>query len=245
MAKHGSDAVAFLLMDGYSILGSRTELRDDIEALTEESHALGDDWVEQAFVGIKRATLSQQGFYDDETNGVHLALVDSNGQSRVVNYGFEGNGIGDAVACWRGAMQTQYSRVATRGELTKANAEYQVNGAVEEGVILHPLTERTDDGDTEDTPHDNSESTSDGASFYLQVSDIDLDGLDNAVVEVYDSADGLDWALLDTFTAVTAIGAERRTKTGTIRRYLAVSWEFTGLTTESPSMTFMVAAVRL
>ncbi len=245
MAKYGSDDVAFLLIDGYSVLGSVTELKDNVEAITEEDHALGDAWASQAFVGIKQATLEQGGFYDYETNGVHLALVGQNGVSRVVCYGVEDNLLGATVVGWRGAMQANYQRIASRGALHRANATYKVNGIVEEGVILQPLGAVTDDGDSEATPHDNTAETTDGASLYLQVSALDLDGLDSAVVAVYDSANGVDWTLLDTFTAITAIGAERRTKTGTIRRYLAVSWVFTGLTTESPSMTFMVAAVRL
>jgi len=245
MAKHGSNDVAFLLVDGYSILGSVTELTDSVEAITEESHALGDAWVEQSFVGLKQATLEQNGFYDDETNGVHEALVGSVGVSRVVCYGVEGNTLSKRVACWRGAMQASYQRIASRGALHRANARYQVAGIVEEGVILHALAARTADGNSQSTPDDNAAESTGGASLYLQVSALDLDGLDNAVVAVYSSPNGSDWTLLDTFTAITAIGAERRTKTGTIPRYLAVSWEFSGLTTETPSMTFMVAAVRL
>ena len=192
MAKYGSDKVAFLLIDGYSVLGSVTDLKEGIEAVTEETTPLGASWVTHEAVGLKQATLEQSGFYDDAVNGVHLALVGANGTSRVVNYGVEGNTLGSAVVCWRGVMQANYQRIVSRGALHKANATYKVNGTVEEGVILTPLAAVTTDGDSESTSHDNAAASIAGASFYLQVSALDLDGLAGAVVKVYDSANNVD-----------------------------------------------------
>jgi len=245
MTKYGSHNVAFLLVDGYSILGVQTDLKDDVEAITEETHALGDSWVEVEATGVKRGTLEQNGFYDDVAVGAHAALVSTPGQSRVVNYGVENNGIGQNAVCLAGAMQTNYNRVASRGELTKANASYQVVGEVEEGKIIHDLAQEAGDGDSTAESVDNAASSADGANLYLQVSALDLDGLTDVVISVVHSDDDISYSTLESFTAVTAAQtAEVKAKTGTIKRYLAAEWAFTGLVGESPTATFMVAVVR-
>jgi len=245
MGKYGSNSVAFLLVDGYSILGAQTELRDSQEAMTEETHPLGASWAEVEATGVKRGTLEQNGFYDDAAAGAHAALVSTPGQSRIVNYGVEGNTIGKNAVCLAGAMQTNYNRVASRGELTKANASYIVSGDVEEGKIIHDLATESGDGDSTAESVDNAASSASGANLYLQVTDLDLDGLASVVISVVHSDDDISYITLDTFTAVTAAQtAEVKTKTGTIKRYLAVEWAFTGLVGESPTVKFMVAAVR-
>ena len=116
---------------------------------------------------------------------------------------------------------------------------------MEEGKIIHDLATEAGDGDSTAESVDNAASSASGANLYLQVSELVLDGLANVVITVLHSDDDISYSTLDTFTAVTvAQTAEARTKTGTIKRYLAVEWAFTGLVGESPTIKFMVAAVR-
>ncbi len=240
MAKRGSDQVGFLLVDGYDVLGVTTQLEDSLEAIVEEAHALGDSWVKQEYVGIKKAELTQEGFYDDATDAVNEALCTKEGLERLLCYGIEGNTIGQQFIGYTGALQASYTRIASRGELHRANASYHGAGDVEEGVILHPHVTRSANDSTKEFAVDNEASTPDGGSAFIQVSDLVLGGHDNVTVKVIHSDDALAWEDLATFTAVTkANTAEHKQIEGIIKRYLAVSWEFTGIG-ENPEIKFFV-----
>lgn len=245
MAKYGSDQVAFLLIDGYSLLGTVTQFSDGKEALTEETHTLGDAWVENEPVGLKKAELSQSGFYDDASLASNAALVTGYGVSRVACYGVAGNVKGRKMTGFQGAMQTTFKRVMTRGELHKCDASYLGNGQVDEGVLLHEhAAETSATGNTEASSVDNAASSAAGAIGYLQVSALALGGYTNVVVKVRHSADNVTFADLITFTAVTAApAAERATVAGTINRYTAASWAFGGAGS-GQSVTFAVGLAR-
>ena len=243
MAKYGSDKVGFVLIDGYDVLGVTTRLEDEVEALLDETTALGDSWQSQKYVGLRQVTLTQEGFFDDASNSAHDALGGKSGESRVLCYNLTGNTIGQEFTGHAGALQTNYSVVASRGELHRANASYQGAGEVEEGLILHPHTARTADGDTKSTPVQHGSSSTNGGTAYLQVSDLTLGDYTNAVIRVLER-NGATWDTLTTFTAVTTSPiAERVTVAGTVEQDLAVEWEFTG-TGSDPSITFAVGFVR-
>src|SRR5688572_17916552 len=121
MAKFGSSSVAFLLVDGFNLLGVATELREETEAILEPTPSLGDSWEEHTPTGDRRAALSQQGFYDDASDSVNEALSGSQMTSRIVCYGFEGNTVGKKFSGMTGAFGAKYTRVASRQELHKAN----------------------------------------------------------------------------------------------------------------------------
>jgi len=241
VTKRNSADVGFLLVDGYDLLGVSTSLSDNVSAMVEESHALGDSWVKNTYVGLKSAELSQEGFYDDASDSSNEALSGSEGSSRLLCYGLEGNTIGKKFIGYSGAMQTNYNRVISRGELHKANASYQGNGAVEDGLILHAHSTETADGETESSSVDGAAQSTAGGAAYLQVSALDLDDYDNITVKVLESADNTTFTTLTTFTVVTAAPAsERKVLTGTVKRYLAVEWEFTGGVGTDQSAKFFV-----
>ena len=234
-----------LLIDGYNVLGEMTELTHAAEALTEEVTGLGDDWEEHEYIGVQRAEISQSGYFDDASLSVNDAFNGKQGDKRVVCFGVEGNTAGKAFVGLNGALETRFERIASVKGLHKANIAYVVSGKSEDGIILLPLSTKTAGGDTESASIDNGAASTGGADLYLQVTALDLDGADGLTVKVRSSADGVTWADLDTFTAVTtAPTAEMKIKTGTIPQYLAVSWAFTGTST-APSATIMVGAVRL
>lgn len=244
MAKYGSDD-AFILVDGYDLTGFSTEFTDTKEAQLEETHTLGDAWVENAYVGVKSANIQQSAFYDDAALATSAALVSSVGSTRVLSYGLEGNTIGKKMLCYQGALQTNVSRVVTRGELHKVNVQYQGSGQVSETVILHDLSAETADGDTEAESYDGAAQSASGGVAFLQVTALDLDGYDDVTITVVDDADNVGpFGSLVAFTNVsTAPTAERVTVAGTVERYLAVSWAFNGTGT-SPSISFIVGFER-
>ena len=244
MAKKSSADVGFLLIDGYDVMSDTTKIEDNIEAQTEETHGLGNPWVERSYTGVKDLSLTQEGFYDDVASGINDALNEKSGARRIICYGINGNDPGQEFLAFEGATQISFTRIAARGELHKANAEYKGQGQVDRGIILHPYGVETEDGDTEESAVDNGEATAGGGAAYLQVSELDLDGHTNVVIKVMHK--GAAWADLVTFTAVTAAPAkERKVVSGSISQNLAVSWEFTGTPEEAePSIKFLVGFAR-
>lgn len=158
MANYSSKDIGFILVDGYSLLGSVTNITDDIEVFLEEITALGDTWQRFASIGIRKGALSQAGFYDDAAGQVNQALVDTNvGGTRVFCYCLEGNVIGKHFVGYSGAVEAKYERVATIEKLHKANAAYNPSGPIEEGQILHALgAEAASSGNTQASSVDNS-----------------------------------------------------------------------------------------
>jgi|SRR5690554_1222946 len=238
MARRGSSEVGFLLVDGYDILGVSTSLTDNLEAHIQEGHGFGESWVRQLPTGTKQAEITQEGFYDDASLSSNDALVGKEGVNRLLCYGLEGNTIGRNFVAYSGAMQANCTRIATRGELHRANSSYQGNGIVEDGKILHPHVAETGAGDTTGSAVDHGASTVEGGTAYLQVSALALGGHDGALVKILHSDDGEIWDELVAFTALTAApGKARNVAAGEVKRYLAASWEFTGAG-ESPQIKF-------
>ena len=243
LSKYSSKDCVFLV-DGYNLLGVTTQVTDSVEAMTEDTTALGDTWEEHAYLGIKRGSFSQQGFFDDAADSVNAALNEQQGVSRIICYGVEGNTSGQSFTGLQGAMQMKYERLASVGKLHRANAEYHGNGIVEDGKILHALAARTADGDTEASSVDGAAATADGGSAYLHVTALTLGGYTNLTVTVRQSADNAVWEDLTVFTAVAAAPSkERKAIVGNIKRYLAVSYAFTGAGAD-PSATFFAGLVR-
>lgn len=245
MAKYGSDQVAFFLVDGYSLLGSTTDITEDKEAMTEDTTVLGSAWAAEEATGLRKAHVEQKGFYDDAALGVNAALVSSVGVSRVMCYGFEGNVKGKKFVGFAGALQVAFERVASRGELHKANAKYKGNGAVEDGTILHVLaTQSVASGNSQATSHDSGAGSANGGSAYLQLCGLTLGGYTNAPVWVQHSVDNVTFTDLVAFTPATvAPSAQRVTVAGTVNRYLAMRWALAGAGS-GPSMTWMIGFYR-
>ncbi len=244
MGKRGSNAVAFLLIDGHDILGVSTQFSDQVEAMIEETTGFSDDWAQQDYIGLKRAEFAQEGFFDDAANSAHVALNEQQGISRILCYGLSGNTLGEGFTAFRGAMQGNYNRIASRGELHKCSSAFQGNGAVDHGIILHPHGTETDaTGDTEATPHDNGAATIDGGTLYLQVSALVLGGYDDVEVQLLDSDDDITYSPVGDPITVTARGAYRLAIAGTIEEYTAIAWEFNG-SGSGQSVKFMAGLIR-
>lgn len=228
MSNYGSSNVGFFLVGGYSLLGNTTELNGpNPEALFERSDTLGDSWEESTPVGVQKADFNAKGFYDDAAAAINEAVVGLQNVSRVTCIGHEGNTVGKHFIGAEGAYAGKYHRIIQRGALHKANVDYQVSGAVEQGVILQDFEAITADGNTDAESVDNTALTSNGGSGYLQVGA--FTGFTGYVAKIRHSADDSTYADLITFTNVTAARqAERKTVTGTVNRHLLVAHDVTG-----------------
>lgn len=244
MTRYGSADVAFLLVNGMSILGQTTKLSDERLAKTEETTVLGASWESHGYIGVKSYKLSQEGFYDDATNSSNAALVNVGGD-RVLAFGVETNTIGKRFI---GAFltQTDYKRLLTRNAFHKANCDYMAQAGEDEGIILHALGAETGtSGDTTGaSSQDNGVLSSNGGSGYLEVTDLTLGGWTSATLKILHSSDDISYTTLITFTNVTAAPTgERKTVTGTVNRHLAQSWLFNGAG-GAKSINYMIGFAR-
>lgn len=230
MATYGADDVDFILIDGYQVAGYLNEFSDEHEATLEDATVLGDEWVERAFTGEKKASLAMKGFFNDADNASNEAFVEQFA-ARTICYCVSGNTVGKNVTMFYGPLESKYNRIAAKGELTKAEITMDGSGEVEEGKIIATLAARTTAGNTEATPVNNGGASTSGGAAYLQVTALDLGGYDNVIFKIRDSADNVTYGDVSggAFTAVTAAPAKQRLAlAGTIKQYVAVAWAYTG-----------------
>jgi hypothetical protein len=150
MAKYGSGSFSILLSDGYNLLGAKVQnFSSKTESITEPSHGLGDTNQSNSPVGMKKATLNQDGaFFDDLANGMHAAMKASTGVSRILCYAVAGNVIGQPFTGCQGEYASTYEVLVQSEKLTKANAGYVISGQVDDGVIVQNWTQKTVDWNT-------------------------------------------------------------------------------------------------
>jgi hypothetical protein len=238
MSKYHS-ADAYLLWDGYNLTGISTELALDIRAAIEDATTLGDSWREREYASLKEGELTQDGFYDSDPDAAFAALTGS-GTGLAL---FEGNTAGKKAVGLSGAIQGGYSRRASIGVYHRAKGVFALSGIIEEGIIIAPLA-AYDSDPAAVSGQDNSSSSADGGSGYLQVTELTLGGYDDIVVKIRDSADDITYGDLITFTAVTAAATdERKTASGTVEQYVDAEWAFTG-SGSGESATFIVVFKR-
>ena len=240
MSRYGSDKAGPFLVGGYDLLGYQTQINQKISAKIEETHTLGDSWVEVSYVGIKELEMSQEGFYDDGVGSNHEALSTMLGTTAVMCFGVEGNTTNKQFLGFDGVLESDYERILSRGDLTKAKATYKGAGKVTQGHIAHPLTTRTASGNTTGNSIDRSASNTSGADAYLQVTAFTAGGSATAlVIDIMHSADNLTFSSWGSFTNTTfAPRAEVKSSTAKIERYRAVKWN--GNTSFPASVTFFV-----
>lgn len=240
MAQRGSNDVGFVLANGYTLLGATTNLDSKVEAQQDDGTVLGNTWAAPEAVGTKLYTLSQEGFFDDAAGSTNQAFADQEGIAGVFCYGPNGNVIGRTFEGVAGTLEADYEVILAVGKLSRAKASYQGAGYVKRrAVILHALGAETAAGDTKANRVDNAAASANGGSGFLQVTGLTLGGFTNAVIKIVHSVDAVTWVDLVTFSAVTAApSAQRVAVAGTIDRYLAVTWAFTG-TGSGESMSFL------
>lgn len=241
MAYRGSPDVAFFLINGYDVLGTRTQLDDSLEAILEETHGLGDTFVEKQFTGVRRAEITQQGFFDDAAGSVHDILSTGPGVSRILAYGIGGTATGAPFIGYEGAMQVNYERLLVRGELEKANARYLGNGTVEMGKVVRTYKAFTAVGvQSQELDLGASQAAGVGMSAYLVYNA----SAGEANVRVQEAPDATSWSTLFTFTkTASGFGAERLTTTGAVQRYVRVQVTTASATGDITAMNAFIGVV--
>lgn len=224
-----SKDVAFILIDGSSVMGVTTELKDPgLERDSKEIVFLGADMKQKMLTGVSSCDIEQTGVFDDATGVLHMALKTPS-NDRVFCWGACGNTIGKHFV---GALvdEVAYNPSGQSADFIMASAKYSCS-KYDSGLIVANLAARTTAGDTKTTYADLAA----GGPFilggvaYLQLAALTLGGYTNLVVTIAHSPDHSAWATLGTFTAKTAKGAQRLlVATNPIERYLAITWAWTG-----------------
>ena len=241
MGRYGPASVGFLLIGGMNVRSRLATVRIKTMTETEETRPLGESWEQHTPIGLHRGELEQTGWYDDALRGLNQGLIDLEGTPQVVCVAPSGNVALAQIVGYEGVFAATWERVVEHQGLTKANATYAVDGQIDEGRIVQPLT--AVDGSASDTA-DGGASSSEGGAVYVQLEALTLGGYTDVGLTVAHSTDDTTYVDLVTWTGQTAAPtAVRLPVTGTINRYVKTTWAFTG-TGSGQSLTAMVALAR-
>jgi hypothetical protein len=140
MANYGSDDIV-VVMDStagttVNITQSVLEINGiDVEAMLEESHTMGDSWVENLYTGLRKSgEITLRGFFDDDSDtGTDVMWNDpgntktSGGATRSLAITLGGTKI-YSTEVWI----KNYRRLPSRGALTKVECVLTPTGAASE-----------------------------------------------------------------------------------------------------------------
>jgi len=185
--------------------------------------------------GLRDGTISLGGSADYAAGAVDEVLnaaIDGSQKYVTIGIGTEAVGSRCRLATVR---ETAYGQGIPVGDKVTWTADLQADGGIDNGVILH-IKEA-------ETGTDNGASVDNGAAStngYAALIHVFVDNVTSATVKVQHSTDNSSWSDLCTFTAVSVVGSEIKTGTGTVNRYVRyIISAFTGT-----SVTFAVAFAR-
>jgi len=181
-----------------------------------ETQTFGDDWKERGVPGLVDGSMSVGGFFDSAAGGadaiVRSALADADGQ--VVTRGYS-LAIGSLVDVLQ-AAETNFDESVNENEVNRLSAEFVADGYVDLGVSLHDLSAETATGQF--APVNESENTTGGGIGTLHVTA--FGGSGSPTISILHSTSTSTSAVLGTFTAITAVGAQRLTVSGAVKKIL-------------------------
>lgn len=245
MANYGLPDLDFVLYRGYDVTGIVLGMSDEIDNPIEDRTAASSKVAVSEFVGTQSGTVEMTGFYDSVLTTAFEASVD-NAQA-VLMYAIEGNVVGHYVGCVARALKSHYGRSMEKEGLHKGAVGFHANDVtftIDRAQLVAVLATRTTAGHTQATYADGLAQTTGGGRWYVEVTALTLGGYTNVKAQLQDSADHITFTDVAAGVATfTAIGAQMVAFTGTVKRYLACAWSYTGSGT-SPSVTFAAALTK-
>lgn len=233
---HGKNVRLYIAGYDISALASSVGVSGEME-MAQYAVADGVDGYHQ-LPGLARGRLNLEGLFDDNYMSVlnNLWASDTGYQVMVLF----GTSQGDRAVCVNSARLGPYEWKSVVTDVNRLTGQLVTDSiGWEECKLIQPKAQKTSDGNG--TSLDNGTASSDGLTAYLQV--FECGGDDDLIVKIQESSDdgATDpWADKITFTTATGITAERKTVSGSIERYLRVTWSGT-----SPyQATFAVAIKR-
>jgi hypothetical protein len=143
--------------------------------------------------------------------------------------------MGDAVgrACYCGLAGGENQQRVAGDDIVRLPVAMLSTEDIDRCVILRALAAG---GISPGATHDGGAASATGGAAYLLCTALSTGA--ELTVTFEDSANGTDWGTLVAMTALTAVGAEVKAVTGTVRRYLRVRWTLTGT---DPAATWFAA----
>ena len=240
-----------LLIDGYDLVGDGTVTLEigipGFKRLSEESTGAGSTWESHKLTGERAATgpLPITAFYDDTAATGAKAALESQSASRVIVAGYEGGAIGTSFAGGLG-HSTEVDTPPQKGALTKLKVSLLITSQYDHnGKVLKNQTAVTADGNSQATSVDNAASSASGGAAYFETVSLALGTATDLILKVMHSSDNISFAALATAAAITAApGKEQVVVTGTVDRYLAGLWDYTGSPNGSTTATIFIGFAR-
>lgn len=216
------------VLDATVFLSSEKEYVPD---LVEGSASLSGLWAADQFDVVNNPTgLSNK--VDDV-----LAPILGVDTDQLFLIGLEGlASFGLRVRMFQG-KETKYSVQSPMNNLVSAMAEVKADGSILSGVLLAHQVARSASANGSDS--DNGVATSLGAKAQIHCTAASAGDTLDVIIE--DSADGVSWATIGTFTQLTGVGSQLISIAGTVREHVRASWTIAGT---GPSFTFVVAFAR-
>jgi hypothetical protein len=207
-----------------------------------ETQTFGDSWKEHGIPGLKNDSASFTGFHDKTATVASydiLRAACSSDAGDVQTIGPNGFAVGSYVELHQ-AICSNHSIPMEEEAVTKTSAEFMSDNGMDLGVSLHAVTAEVT---TVNSPSvDETAATANGGWAHLHVTT--LAGTPGTITfKLQHSTDDITYADLATFSAVTAIGAQRvEIATGTtVNRYVRIA--ITTMTTFT-SVTFQASFAR-
>jgi len=235
---HGKNTAVYYNGSNLSSYFNEASISQDIE--TAETTAFGNS-AKTYITGLKDGTMSMSGMFDGAEDAVDAVLTSTLGATAsdvatVVPAGVSSSGVATFSAEVR---ETSYELSSPVSDVVAANLEVQATGGVDRGLLL--AGDSTLSASATSSAINNGSSTSNGGVGYLHVTANDRDGA--STFKVQDSADGITYADLVTFSSVSAsaTGGERVAVTGTVEQYVQAEAVPGG---SSGSVTYTMAFAR-
>jgi hypothetical protein len=249
VTKYNSSDVGFLLLGPYDLTNVSSKLEDSVESPVSETTPFGVSNAQFEKPGMRKYGIDgHEGWYDDAAYSVNAALVALANQQNIMMFAPFGNVAGRICIAAAGALTTDFKRQFSVGDFHKCAMGLAINGAKDDAMLVKPLGVVTGTGNNEVLDVDYrgvQPAGTTGGTMYLSCGSIVWNGATALQIDVEHSNDGISYSVHTSFTAITSGGspngytAEAKTMAGTINRYLAVKWTFTG--GASPTANFAVA----
>jgi len=248
----------FLYYDGWDLSTTAGYVAEfnpaEIEEVVQDKRGPFDQWpvkepVGHAMAGDLTIVLWADSALQNLLDDLHGESAGDRTTERVIVYGWTaGDSNANKFEGARGYL-SKVEPMTPAAELMKLRVTFAINGRLSIGDIHHALGAETSDGDTEASSIDNTASSSDGGVGFFLYTALNDDGGDGLAPRIIDSDDDITFGALIAFTTVAdaaaTLGAERKTVSGTVERYVASDWDFTGAPGGSATSTFFLGFERL
>ena len=225
--RHGKSVKVFV--DEFDFSSYFNDVSASTTVETAETTSFGSD-AKEYITGLIDGTVSLSGMFEGTenvgTDDYFETVLGGEAKQKVI-VATEGHGLGSRAVMLE-SDATSYEVSGAIADVVQASAEFQSSEGVEHGVILSSGAAISATGNG--TGVDNGAATTNGGVGYLSVPVNTRNG--NVTVKIAASADNSTFADLVTFTVVSSATktSERVEVTGTVARYLRVSYTVAGST---------------